>query len=190
MRDARDGYGGLGRDTCTAMAGRVSVVSIVSNTWAQHQVESFVAPRANAELERVLRESGDMAQRVDVNVEENALKWWLLQFFASNLRRKKSLEEQGRYFMVRRGLSEVMKEALGLLNDKVGYVYLVDTECKIRWAGSAIAKGYEKESMVRGLRRLVQEARTPAEKRVDEKHVLEGAVAKVLDEPEFAADAR
>ena len=55
-----------------------------------------------------------------------------------------------------------MKEAVGLLNDKGGYVYLVDHECRIRWAGSAIAEDAEKESMVRGLVRLVREARAAA----------------------------
>jgi ATPase complex subunit ATP10 len=37
---------------------------------------------------------------------------------------------------VGKGLSEDVRDAMGLLNSQVGYVYLVDTECRIRWAGS------------------------------------------------------
>ena len=95
-----------------------------------------------------------------------------------------SLEEQRRFFLVRRGLNEIMKEAIGLLNDKGGYVYLVDQECRIRWAGSAEAEDREKEWMVKGLKRLCQEARVPKEKRMDffeREEKLEAAVGDVME---------
>lgn len=183
----KDGYKGLGRDTCEVMEGKVSVVSIVSSTWAQAQVDTFVDQAQNPELHQVLAESADVAQRVWINHEENTLRWWLLQAFRSNLRGQLSQEEQNRYFMVRRGVNDMMKESIGLLNEKVGYVYLVDSDCKIRWAGSADAEPSERESMVKGLRKLVQEARTPREKRVDSVQQLEHAVADILDEEPKAA---
>lgn len=191
--DHGDGYGGLGRDTCEVMRGKVSVVSIVSNTWAENQVATFCSREANPELQEVLEENGDVAQRVEINYESNLLKWYLLQLFGRNLRRPRTLEEQERYFMVRRGVSEIMKEAIGLLNDKGGYVYLVDAESKIRWAGSAEATAEERESMVRGLRRLIQDARTPREEKVnyiEQKEELEAVVTDLTDEiptPEKAA---
>ena len=85
--------------------------------------------------------------------------------------------------MVRRGVSDMMKEAIGLLNDKTGYVYLVDGESKVRWAGSALAEEGEKESLVRGLRKLIQEARMPKVKTEE----LEEVVAEVMEEPKAAA---
>ena len=48
-------------------------------------------------------------------------------------------------------MATITRENIGLLNDKGGYVYLVDQECKIRWAGSAIAEPKEKESLVVGM---------------------------------------
>ena len=80
----------------------------------------------------------------------------------------------------------MVKEAIGLVNDKGGYVYLVDGEGRIRWAGSAVAENKEKESMVRGLRRLVQEARG---ERVDVKARLREAVQEVVEEPARKAAA-
>jgi ATPase complex subunit ATP10 len=183
-----DGYSGLGRDTCLAMRGKVSVVSIVSNTWAVNQVNTFCSKTANPALHEVLADATDVAQMVEINREENMLKWWLLCLFRRNLRSQRSLEEQSRYFMVKRGVTELMKEALGLINDKTGYVYLVDQECRIRWAGSALAEPTEKESMVKGIKRLVQEARSPKLEKTNVQS-LEEAVADVVEEPRAAAHA-
>ena len=72
-------------------------------------------------------------------------------------------QDWSKYFLIRRGVEEDIREAIGLLNSKVGYVYLVDTECKIRWAGSAIAHELEQESLVRNLKRVLAEARKPKE---------------------------
>lgn len=177
----RDGYKGMGRSTCEAMQGKISVVNIVSSQWAVNQVETFTSEKANPELHQTLAQASDVAQMVNINREENFLRWWILQLFSGNLRKGRSPEDQGRYFMVRRGVSDLMKEAIGLLNDKTGYVYLVDQEHKIRWAGSALAEEGEKESLVRGLRKLIQEARMPKEE-----EQLEEAVAEVLEEPKSA----
>ncbi|KAK4635171.1 Mitochondrial ATPase complex subunit ATP10 [Fulvia fulva] len=181
-----DGHKGLGRDTCEAMQGKVSVVSIVSSMWAKQQVDTFCSEEQNPDLHEAIEANADFAQRVEINYENNFLKWWLLQMFRYNLRAGKTKEEQGNYFMVRRGVSDVMKEAIGMLNDKVGYVYLVDQECRIRWAGSAEAEPAERESMVKGLWRLAQEARASKEKLSTQRRVED--VSEVAEEPK-AADA-
>lgn len=186
-KDAKDGYGGLGRNTCEALEGKVSVVTIVNAMWAQDQVDTFCSRTANPELHYLLDNAKDCAQVVGINHEETFSRWWIMQLTAlGNLRRGKSLEEQERYFMVRRGISDMMKEGLGLLNEKVGYVYLVDQENRIRWAGSAKAEPSEKESMVRGLKRLIQEVRMPAAEKQDPQ-VLEDAVTEVVEEPKASA---
>lgn len=173
-----DGYDGLGRDTCAVMAGKVSIFSIVSSAWAEHQVATFLSKEANPELHEIVAESKDVAQLVEINREDNHLKWYLVQMFASSLRSKRSLEEQERYFMVRQKFSEDVKEAIGVLNDKVGYVYLVDPSCRIRWAASARAEGDELTSLNQGLRRLIREASNPNQDK--ETIRLEDAVAEVL----------
>ncbi|SMQ46871.1 unnamed protein product [Zymoseptoria tritici ST99CH_3D7] len=186
--DKKDGYGGLGRDTCEAMKGKISIVSIVSNMWAKAQVDSFISPKQNPELHGLLQENQDVAQQVWLNLESNVLKWWILRLSASNLRKGLSKEDQRRYFLVRRGVSDIMKEAIGLLNDKVGYVYVLDENCRIRWAGSADAEPNERESMVRCLERLIRESKLPAEKRAEASQ-LEDAVEEVTEEPKLAAAA-
>jgi ATPase complex subunit ATP10 len=170
------------------MKGKISIVSIVSNMWAKQQVDSFISSKQNPELHSILEENKDLAQMVWLNLESNVLKWWLLRLSASNMRQGLSKKEQRRYFMVRRGVSDIMKEAIGLLNDKVGYVYVVDDECRIRWAGSAEAEPEERESMVRCLQRLIRETKMPFEKRAEASE-LEDAVEEVTDEGRSAAAA-
>ena len=181
-RDRSDGYGGLGRDTTDVIRGKVSIVTLVTNAWAQNQINTFCARVQHPELGEMLDQNANVLQRVEINLEENwlPLKYWMLKLFGLRpLRRERSLQQQERYFVVRRGVGEEIKEAIGLLNDKGAYVYLVDPECRIRWAASAIAKPSEKESMLRALKRLLREARDVA---VDPEKELEGIVAEVCED--------
>ena len=73
------------------------------------------------------------------------------------LRKQVDKAEHDKYFIVRHGITEAIRDDIGLLNSKVGYVYLVDSECRIRWAGSGRADKDERQSMFQGLVRLVRE---------------------------------
>jgi ATPase complex subunit ATP10 len=149
---------GKGRDTTDVLQGRVSVVNVYSSQWGLSQVETFTGKNVNAGLHGILAQYPGVAQMVDVNIEENSMKAWIIALFQWRLKTSKSKEEWGRYFVVRRGVSEKIRETIGLLNGRVGYVYLVDQDCKIRWAGSGDAEGSEMEDMNRGFARLVSEA--------------------------------
>jgi ATPase complex subunit ATP10 len=149
---------GKGRDTTDVLMGRVSVVNVYSSQWGLSQVETFTEKGINKELQGMLTQYPGVAQMVDVNIEENSMKAWIIALFQWRLKASKSKEEWGRYFVVRRGVSERIRETIGLLNGRVGYVYLVDQDCKIRWAGSGNAEGSEMEDLNRGFARLVSEA--------------------------------
>lgn len=167
-------------DTTPTLADQISVVSVFSSAWAEHQVSSFVSETANPELHEVVKGSGGVAQMAQINIEENALKAGLISLFKPSMRKKMEERDWGKYFVVKRGLTDDMRDAIGLLNSKVGYVYLLDGACRIRWAGSGIAEGDEKEGLVKGLRRLIEEAKgkntAPASKKIEE--VMEKKVEK------------
>jgi len=101
----------------------------------------------------------DVAQHVEINVEENMLKHGLVRMFMGSMRRQRKQEDWAKYFLVSRGLDDYLRDALAIWNSKVGHVYLLDGSCKIRWAGNGDAKDDEKQSLVRCLGRLVDEAR-------------------------------
>lgn len=145
-----------GKDTTDVLQGRVSVVNVYSSQWGETQARSFTGAKENPELHKILAEFGERAQMVDINIEENSMKAWIIKLFKWQLKAKRSQEEWGRYFVVRKGVSEKIRETIGLLNGRVGYVYVVDEECRIRWAGSGDAEGTEMEDMNRGFRKLVE----------------------------------
>ena len=149
-------------DTTPVLEGKVSVVSIFSSAWAQNQADTFVSEQNNAELNQVIQRSGDAAQVIRINIEENRLKAAIVRFFMGGLRKKFGVDNWGRYFLVVSGVTDDMRDTIGLLNSKVGYTYLLDGQCRIRWAGSGRAEGDEKESLVKGVRRLLEERKQKA----------------------------
>lgn len=60
---------------------------------------------------------------------------------------------------------EYMRESLGMTNSRIGYVYLVDENLKIRWAACADAKEEEKEALIRCVGVLLNRLRGPSSKR-------------------------
>lgn len=147
------------RDTTPLFENKVSIVSVFSSQWAENQAATFASKKQNPELHEVVKGSGEMAQLVQINVEENALKAWLVKIFMRGLRKRLGEENWHRYFLVRRGITTEMRDHIGLLNSKVGYTYLLDEQCRIRWAGSGPSEGNEKESLVKGAKRLIEDLR-------------------------------
>ncbi|KUJ20610.1 uncharacterized protein LY89DRAFT_640315 [Mollisia scopiformis] len=147
------------KDTTPLFEDKVSVVSVFSSQWAENQAATFASEKQNPELHELVKSSDGMAQLVQINVEENALKAWIVRMFMGSLRKRLGEDNWNRYFLVRRGITDEIRDNIGLLNSKVGYTYLLDGECRIRWAGSGPSEGDEKESLVKGARRLVDELR-------------------------------
>lgn len=146
------------RDTTSVLRGKASVVAIFSTGWAENQVMSFISKKNNPALHEVLEKNKDMTQIVRINVEDTSrLKYWLIRMFAWNIRKLIHPTNWSRYFIVRAGITDEIRESIGYLNSKVGYVYLVDGDHKIRWAGSGPAEGDEVGSLARGLQRLLVE---------------------------------
>ncbi|KAI1176727.1 ATP10 protein-domain-containing protein [Nemania sp. FL0916] len=153
-------YGSGPRDTTPTLQGRVSVVSLFSNLWAENQCKTFVSEAQNPGAMRLLADNANssVAQHVRVNIEDDALRGWLSWLFMGQLRRQVPGDaDQARYFMVRKGISDEIREGIGFLNSKVGYTYLLDADCKIRWAGCADSEDHEREGLVKGLQRLLSE---------------------------------
>ncbi|EOO02130.1 putative mitochondrial atpase complex subunit atp10 protein [Phaeoacremonium minimum UCRPA7] len=145
------------RDTTPVLEGKASVVTLFSSAWAENQVQSFVSKKANPALHELLGKNSGKAQMVQINVEDNSLKYWIIRLFMGSLRKRVGKDNWGRYFIVRRGISDEIREHIGLLNSKVGYTYLVDSNCRIRWAGSGPSEPEEREGLVKGVQRLLDE---------------------------------
>ncbi len=161
------------RDTTPVLRGKVSVVNVFSSVWGEAQVNTFTGIEQNPELQEILESNKTVAQRVDINIEENAIKAWIVRLFQYRLRKQRTTEDWGKYFIVRRGVSESIRETIGLLNGRVGYVYLLDQDCRIRWAASGNAEGDENLNLTSGLKRLVEETTHQREKQATKAQKVE-----------------
>ncbi|KAL2423372.1 hypothetical protein ABEF95_002548 [Exophiala dermatitidis] len=152
-----------GRDTTPILMGKISIIGIQSGQWAEEQVDTFISEKHNPRLKEIIEESNGLVQRVDINMQGDSARSFLVKLFSSRLRKLVPEERWNRYFMIklprdiRRGLTDDVRDAMGLLNSQVGYVYLVDSSCKIRWAGSGHAWEGEVDGLNSALQRLVQE---------------------------------
>lgn len=132
-------------------------MSIFSNRYADVHVDSFLGEEKNPKLARILQTEGRDVQRVYLNVPDNRMLMWLVRFCMSSIKKSYPEADYARYFLVRDGFDENLKEAIGIMNKVVGYVYLVDEHCRIRWAGSGNALPEEIDTLNSALRRLIAE---------------------------------
>ena len=148
----------LPRDTTPVLEDKASVVTIFSTKWAEDQVKTFMGKKENPALHELLEQNKGKAQLVQINVEDTSLmKYWLIRMFSGGVRRSIGKENWDKYFIVRKGISDEIRESIGYLNSKVGYTYLVDGDFRIRWAGSGPAQPDERDSLTRSLERLLDE---------------------------------
>ncbi|PSR90472.1 ATP10 protein-domain-containing protein [Coniella lustricola] len=144
--------------TTPVLQGKASVVAIFSTGWAERQVMSFIAEDKNREMHKILEEYKGQAQLVRINIEDQSwLRYWFLRLCAPLIRRNFKKENWTKYFLVKSGITDELREGIGALNSKVGYVYLVDGDCKLRWAGSGPAQPEELQSLAKSLARLIDE---------------------------------
>ncbi|KAI9761404.1 MAG: Mitochondrial outer membrane protein iml2 [Chaenotheca gracillima] len=167
-------------DTTTVLEGKVSIVSLFSSNWAERQVATFTSPQHNPALHDLLNKADSQGlktassssvastssstitkshppQLVSLNIEPNSLKAMLIRLFLPSIRKQTPREQWDKYFVIRRGFTEDLMAALGVANAHVGYVFLIDRACRVRWVGSGDAEKWENEALVKGVRRLLVE---------------------------------
>ncbi|KIJ37002.1 hypothetical protein M422DRAFT_69567, partial [Sphaerobolus stellatus SS14] len=126
--------------TTTVFKGHVSIVAMLSTTRSEEHVRSFTEPAVAAHL------SNPLFRYVQINLQDNPLKGFLVSLFLSSIRARIPQELQSTYIMSRFNV-EYLREPMGMINKHVGYVYLVDQNCKIRWAGCGFAVDGEANSL-------------------------------------------
>ncbi|KAJ3967287.1 ATP10 protein-domain-containing protein [Lentinula raphanica] len=131
---------GSEQHTTSMCAGKISVISLLNTKISEIHTASFTAPT----LDRF--SSHPLFNYLQINIQSNTLKSILVSLFLSSLRRAIP-PEQHPYYLVSSQNLEYQREAIGLANDRVGYVYLVDENLRVRWAGCADAMPEEARSL-------------------------------------------
>jgi ATPase complex subunit ATP10 len=141
------------KTTTEVLRGKVSLVSLFQRDWARKQAESWYSPQSNPRIAEFI-EQGKL-NLVCVNVEDAPLARTIQSMVHWFIRRGMNKKRQESYFFIKQVPDSVVEE-IGILNSRVGYVYLVDQDCKIRWAGCADANEGEKDSLSKGAERLIK----------------------------------
>ncbi|KAK0482191.1 F1F0 ATP synthase assembly protein Atp10 [Armillaria novae-zelandiae] len=116
---------GRNKNTTDLCIGRITVLAVITTRISEFHVKGF----SESTNDRYL--SNPLYQFVQINLQENLLKSLLVNLFANSLT-----------------FSHTSRATLHISRvDRVGYVYLVDENLKIRWAGSAGATVEEAQTL-------------------------------------------
>ncbi|TFY65220.1 hypothetical protein EVJ58_g2100 [Rhodofomes roseus] len=80
--------------------------------------------------------SHPMYRYVQINLQENLLKSLLVSLFSSSIR-KSVPEKLWETYLVSNQNMDYVRYDMGMTNSRIVYVYLVDEQCRIRWAACA-----------------------------------------------------
>ncbi|KAG4304282.1 hypothetical protein PORY_002257 [Pneumocystis oryctolagi] len=128
----------------------VSLLSVFSSKSGEKHVKSFLSNK----LQLIPN-----IQYIYVNFQEGFLKAALVRMFSATIRSQVLKEHYDKYFFVNK-LPKNIKENMMISNICVGYIYLVDNQCRIRWAGCGNATEEEKEYLITCSQRLIEEYKT------------------------------
>ncbi|OAV94900.1 hypothetical protein PTTG_00790 [Puccinia triticina 1-1 BBBD Race 1] len=128
---------------------KVSILAVESTRMSEEHTRSFYG-----EPLRMMAEESNL-QLVRLNVQENPLKSWLVSLFINNLRKTVPTKQHSGYILTNQSL-EYVREPLGMVNKLLGYVYLVDWNKKVRWAGCGFSNADEVSALFSGTRALLK----------------------------------
>ncbi|KAG5733248.1 hypothetical protein E4T56_gene20852 [Termitomyces sp. T112] len=120
------------KNTTIMCFGRITVLSMLGTRMSEVHSRGFVTPTH----ERY--SSNPLYQHIQINLQENILKNLLVKVFLRSLRNVVPQELHPTYLVSGQNM-EYVRDMLGMTNNKVGYVYLIDENLKIRWGGCADA---------------------------------------------------
>lgn len=126
--------------TTLLCSGKVSVVAMLSSKISEIQTANFIDPTF-AEYK-----PHPAFQYIRINLQENLLKSLLVSLFTSGIRKTLPEDQWGKYLVSSQNI-EYIRDDLGMTNRHIGYVYLLDEQCRIRWAGCADPKPEEVEAL-------------------------------------------
>ncbi|WAQ82005.1 hypothetical protein PtA15_2A318 [Puccinia triticina] len=137
------------KHTTDIFTDKVSILAVESTRMSEEHTRSFYG-----EPLRMMAEESNL-QLVRLNVQENPLKSWLVSLFINNLRKTVPTKQHSGYILTNQSL-EYVREPLGMVNKLLGYVYLVDWNKKVRWAGCGFSNADEVSALFSGTRALLK----------------------------------
>lgn len=139
--------------TTAVLANKISVVRVFTSLTGEKHTSTYFYDGEHPD--NVVE---DGFQMVDINLPDNFATELLVRWHANKIRQQiPDPARHGRYFIARKGVTKAMMEAMNLENKYSGYIYLVDGDCKIRWAACGNASEEERSALWRFVAALQRE---------------------------------
>ncbi|KAG0000887.1 Mitochondrial ATPase complex subunit atp10 [Entomortierella chlamydospora] len=119
--------------------GKISLLAISGTRFGEEQIETFTEPFLK---KWPMGEGNSKVQLVELNIQENPLKAGLVRIMVPFVRKNIPEERHANYILHYKSIKH-LKDPLSMPNSYLGYVFLIDSNCKIRWG--AHGKGTETE---------------------------------------------
>ncbi|KAJ2771963.1 Mitochondrial ATPase complex subunit atp10 [Coemansia nantahalensis] len=131
--------------------GKTTLLSVDFTKFGERHTRSFTAV-----FDREFAASDDM-QVVYANIEENPAKAVVLALCFPFVKRAMPKKDHANY-LIHLGNVEPFRQALGIANPLIGYVFLIDANMRVRWYANGLATEPEAATMVRLARSLAAKA--------------------------------
>ncbi|KAI8359127.1 ATPase assembly factor ATP10, partial [Choanephora cucurbitarum] len=128
-------------NTTEKLLGKITLMTFVYAKFGEPHAESFIKPF----LEKY--KGHQEIQLLEVNVQENMLKQLLLKAFVPSIRKNLAPERKDNYCLILKDISRTRK-FLDMTNQYIGYAFLVDQDCRVRWTAHGEATPEEIGNML------------------------------------------
>ncbi|KAK3827786.1 MAG: ATP10 protein-domain-containing protein [Benniella sp.] len=132
------------------LKGKISVVTISGTRFGEEQIETFTTPFLK---KWPMGKAGSKVQLVEINVQENPLKAGLVRMMVPFVKKSIPQERHATYILHYKSIKH-LKEPLSMPNSYMGYIFLVDSNCKIRWGANGRGTDAEIKTLLDSVQRL------------------------------------
>ncbi|KFH61955.1 hypothetical protein MVEG_12109 [Podila verticillata NRRL 6337] len=130
------------------LRGKISLLAISGTRFGEEQIETYMKPFLSK-----WPAGTSKVQLVELNIQENPLKAGLVRMMVPFVKKTLPEERHTNYILHYKSIKH-LKEPLSMQNSYLGYVFLIDGNCKIRWGAHGPALEAEVKTLLDSVQRL------------------------------------
>ncbi|KAF9578520.1 Mitochondrial ATPase complex subunit atp10 [Lunasporangiospora selenospora] len=137
------------------LKGKTSLVAISGTKFGEDHIETFMTPFLKHWPAAASQTSN--VQLVELNIQENPLKAGLVRMMVPFVRKNIPEERHANYVLHYKSIKH-LREPLSMQNSYLGYVFLVDSNCKIRWGANGNGTEAEIKTFMESVQKMSERA--------------------------------
>lgn len=134
------------------LRGKISLVAISGTRFGEEHTESYMTPFLKR-WPMTAANNSSKVQLVELNIQENPLKAGLVRMMVPFVKKTIPEERHANYVLHYKSIKH-LKDPLSMQNSYLGYVFLVDSNCKIRWGAHGPATEAEVKTLLESVQKL------------------------------------